>query len=441
MASRAFWAAGCFIVTFFFCVVLNPNLSPLPTVSLEQSIGSRLQMLMSKSEVNERQQPWNVKPIKVDNLTNSRSQVYEMYGDIRIHGNSSTIFIEPSIPQHPINFNWTTKPYARLHDDIAMEKVRQFTIIHPVQEKVIPQCNRNFTSPAIIFSSRGYAGNNFHDYTDLLIPLYSTSQQFNKNVIFLVADKSSWWISKYRLVLQNLSNETIIDINNEKDVLCFPRMIVGLKANKELNIDSSESPHISTTDFTKFLRSTYSLDKEFANNDCKKTRPRLLIISRKQSRHLTNEDKIANMSQRLGFEVVVREIGWEVSKMSKFVNSFDVMIGVHGAGITNMVFLPENAVVIQIVPFGVDIVANSYFEEPAKDMKLRYLEYKVSLNESSLFGRYPPDSEVYKNPDGLYDKGKGWPVFRPIYMDNQDVNVDLNRFRNTLLKAVELVCS
>ncbi|KAL7114682.1 hypothetical protein ACP275_04G137300 [Erythranthe tilingii] len=243
---------------------------------------------------------------------------------------------------------------------------------------------------------------------------------------------SSWWISKYRLILGNLSKETIIDINNKKDVLCFPRMIVGLKANKELNIDSSESPHISTTDFTKFLRSTYSLDKEFVTNDCKKTRPRLLIISRKESRHLTNEDKIANMSQRMGFEVVVRDIGWEVSKMSKFVNSFDVMIGVHGAGITNMVFLPENAVVIQIVPFGVDIVAKSYFQEPAKDMKLRYLEYKV---------RYPPDSEIYKNPDGLYDKGKGWPVFRPIYMDNQDVNVDLNRFRNTLLKALELVCS
>ncbi|KAL8056688.1 hypothetical protein ABFX02_04G135500 [Erythranthe guttata] len=433
---------GWVVIVLFVCVVVKPYIGPLPFLSLEQSITSGLQMFMGTKEGGEPQQSWSsIEPIKVDNLTNSRSQVYEMYGDIiRIHGNSSTIFV-PSIQQHTTNSNWTTKPYARLDDNRAMKKVREFTIIHQTPGN-LPHCTRNFTSPAIIFSTGGYAGNNYHDFADVLIPLYSTSQQFHKNVIFLVADIHSYWTYEYKLILDNLSEHDIIDIDKENEVLCFPRLIVGLKANKELSIDRSlQFPHISTTNFTNFIRNTYSSERKSVSNECKKTKtrgPRLLIISRNKTRHLTNEDKVANMARSMGFKVVVREIGWEIPKVAKFVNSFDVMIGVHGAGLTNMVFLPEKAVLIQIVPFALDSAARFYYEEPTKGMNLRYLEYKVSLNESSLFGKYPIDSDIYRNPDAM--RNKGWLGFKSIYMDNQDVNVDLDRFRITLLKALELVC-
>ncbi|KAL7114684.1 hypothetical protein ACP275_04G137500 [Erythranthe tilingii] len=429
---------GCVVVVLFLCVVVKPYIGPLPFLSLEQSITSGLEMFMSTKGGDEPQQSWSS---IVHNLTNSRSQVYDMYGDIiRIHGNSSTIFI-PSIHQHITNSNWTTKPYARLFDKTAMKRVRKFTIIHQTLEN-LPHCTRNFTSPAIIFSTGGYAGNNYHDFADVLMPLYSTSQQFSKNVIFLVADFHSYWTYEYKLILDNLSEHHIIDIDKENEVLCFPRLIVGLKANKELSVDRSlQFPPISTANFTNFLRNTYSSERVSVGNECKKTNtrgPRLLIISRNETRHLTNGDKVANMARSMGFEVVVREIGWEKPKVAKFVNSFDVMIGVHGAGLTNMVFLPEKAVLIQIVPFALDSVAKSYYDEPTKDMNLRYLEYKVSLNESSLYGKYPIDSEIYRNPGSMHDKG--WLVFKSIYMDNQDVNVDLDRFRITLLKALELVC-
>jgi hypothetical protein len=36
---------------------------------------------------------------------------------------------------------------------------------------------------------------------------------------------------------------------------------------------------------------------------------------------------------------------------ARLVNSADVMMGVHGAGLTNMVFLPSRAVLVQVVPF------------------------------------------------------------------------------------------
>ncbi|KAK6127666.1 hypothetical protein DH2020_038582 [Rehmannia glutinosa] len=275
----------------------------------------------------------NIIPI-IHNFTNSKSQVYELNGDIRIQGNSSTIFIISSTltqQQHNIT-SWTTTPYARKNDNLAMKKAKKFKIIHQTPQTA-PACSRKFDIPTIVFSTGGYAGNHFHDFTDLLIPLYLTSHQFDKKVIFLVSDKRSWWTSKYRAILENLSKYKIIYIDDEThQVLCFSRMTVGLKAHKELGIDSSEPPHYSMTDFRRFLRRTYSLDREFVNITIH-NRPKLLIVSRRKTRHLTNEGEVADMARRLGFEVVVQEMGWQVSQVAKFVNGFDVMVGVHGRGL------------------------------------------------------------------------------------------------------------
>ncbi|KAK4395772.1 Beta-1,2-xylosyltransferase XYXT1 [Sesamum angolense] len=143
------------------------------------------------------------------------------------------------------------------------------------------------------------------------------------------------------------------------------------------------------------------------------------------------------MGKSLGFDVLVEDIPCNMTIVARFVNSFDVMVGVHGAGLTNMVFLPDNAVLIQIIPLGLESSARRYYDSPTKDMTLRYIGYKVSVNESSLFGKYPPDSEVYRDPSAV--RSRGYLRFRSTYMDNQDVNIDLGRFRETLLNALQLV--
>lgn len=238
-----------------------------------------------------------------------------------------------------------------------------------------------------------------------------------------------------------LSNYDVINIDNQDEVLCFPRMIVGLKSHKELGIDQSIPPNYSMTDFTKFLRQAYSLDRGVIE-DCKeesRRRPRLLIVSRKKTRHLTNEHDVAKLARSVGFDVSVREMGSEVLSAAKLVNSFDVMVAVHGAAITNMVFLPENAVVVQIVGCGLQSLSRNYFEIPSRGMNLRYLEYRVSMKESSLVKEYGVEDEVCTDPKSLHIAG--WHAFRSVYLDNQDVNIDLVRFRETLLEAKKLVCS
>ncbi|KAI3454878.1 hypothetical protein Pfo_011541 [Paulownia fortunei] len=396
---------GCFIIAVTLSTVFKPYLAPLPICKL---------IILTLATFS------LMKPI-ICNFSNSRSDVYEINGDVRIHGMSSTIFIASS--QEEKLSSWTIKPYARKGDTLAMGG--------------IPHCNQTFSTPAIIFSTGGYAGNHFHAFTDVLVPLFLTSQQFNRTTVFLVTDNYSGWTSKYKVILEKLSKYDIYDIDKENQVLCFSRMIIGLKAHKEFTIDPSEFTHYSMRNFTKMLRSAYSLERESVNDcqTCRIRQPRMLIICRKRGRYLVNKHAIADMARSLGFDVVLKQMVWNVSLVAQLVNSFDVMVGVHGAGLTNMVFLPENAIIIQIIPFGLDFLAKTCFQIPAENMNLRYLEYKTNLNESSLSAKYSLDTKIYTDPAAI--NKKGFDGFRSVYLDNQDINLDLGRFRKTLLRALE----
>ncbi|EPS67971.1 hypothetical protein M569_06804, partial [Genlisea aurea] len=349
-------------------------------------------------------------------------------GNIRVHGNSSTILLPSSVAS-----TRSLKPYARRFDLYVLNYVKTWRITtqpaHP-----LPACGRSYAYPAVLFSSGGYGGNQFHDFTDLLIPLFLTSRQFNGSVIFLLTNKRYPWPSKYDEILHNLSKYEIINVDAEQEVLCFPRIIAGLRSHKEMGIDPQQFPHYSMRDFRHFLRTTYSLERSSISDSPRSIRPRLLIISRKGSRVLKNEEQVAELARTTGFDVVMTEIDSnKTSRVARFINSFDVILGIHGAGLTNMVYLPDGALVVEIVPFGVEGLAKPCFQIPSKDMNLRHIEYIVSLNESSLEGKYPADSEVYRHPGEILKRG--FSDFRTFYLDNQDVTLDLGRFRRILSRA------
>ncbi|KAI3910478.1 hypothetical protein MKX01_034872 [Papaver californicum] len=401
-----------------------------------------------KKIVNRMKQETKLTP--VCDVLDPRFDICETDGHIRIHGKSSSVLYSSSSAEgisSTGNESWRIKPYARKTDNSAMKVVNEF-LVKPLLENGInqPNCTSYHTVPAVIFSVGGYAGNHYHAYTDVLVPLFLTSHQFNQQVQFLVTDFNPYWISKYKPIINHLSKYPIVDIDKENDVHCYPRVIVGLKFHKDLTIDPMKSPkhHYSMTNFTQFLRNSYSLKRsspiKIRGNIHSKKLPRLLIVSRKRTRKFTNEDEIAKMATSMGYEVIVEEPGVtkDATRFAQMVNSCDVMMGVHGAGLTNLVLLPPNAVFIQIIPWGgLEWVCRITFEEPAKDMKLNYLEYKISEMESSLIQQYPLDHDVFKDP--LSIKKQGWHALRSVYLDNQDVNIDVERFRPTLLKAFELL--
>ncbi|KAG0514408.1 hypothetical protein BDA96_10G188800 [Sorghum bicolor] len=370
-------------------------------------------------------------------FSNFRANVCEMRGDVRVHPNATQImFMEPAHSQR--DELWKIKPYPRKGDEFCLSHITELTV---KSSKVAPECTKYHDVPAVIFSLTGYTGNLFHDFTDVMVPLFTTASEFNGEVQFLITDMALWWTIKYHTVLQKLSKYPVIDFGKDDQVHCFKHVIVGLHAYMEFTIDSSKAPHnYSMVDFNRFMRGAYSLGRDTVTvlGEYPKVKPRLLIIKRHRTRMFLNLDEIVAMAEELGFEVVIDEanVSSEISKFARLVNTVDVMMGVHGAGLTNCVFLPQNATLIQIVPWGgLEWVSRTDFGNPAELMGLHYKQYSIGVDESSLTEQYPRDHEIFKNPIAFHKNG--FDFIRQTFMDKQNVKLDCKRFRPILLEALD----
>ena len=384
-----------------------------------------------------------VKPLC--DFSDPRSDICEMEGDIRIHGNSSSIlFMNPSNGTTSQRVeSWLIKPHARKGDSTALRLVGEMTVKSLSNYDEASPCAVNHTVLAIVFSTGGYMGNIFHDFTDVLIPLFITSRHYQGEVQFFISETHSWWLSKYRPYLKELSHYEVIDFNKEKRVHCYPHAIIGLRSHKEMSIDTLRAPNgYSMVDFARLMRKAYSLERDSAiklgTSQTKK--PRLLIIARKWTRSFKNVAEIVLMAEGLGYETVVAEadVSSNLAQFSRIVNSCDVLMGVHGAGLTNLVFLPTNATVIQVVPLGgLEKIAWADFGGPALDMKLRYLQYRITEEESTLIEMYPRDHPVFKDPSSI--QRQGWLALRGIYLDKQSVRLDVEKFKGYLERALQFL--
>ncbi|KAG6480987.1 alpha-1,3-arabinosyltransferase XAT3-like [Zingiber officinale] len=378
------------------------------------------------------------RPICVE--TSRRSDVCEASGDVRVHGSSQTVFVDRDLTSQ----EWKIKPYARKHDKGALANVKEWTI-KAVPDKA-PQCTDNHSVPAVVFSVGGYTGNLFHDFTDVLVPLFLTTRHFRGEVQFVVTDAKAWWLIKFSQVLRQLSNYEIIDADADGDaVRCFPRVVAGLTFHKELGIDPAKSPNgYAMADFKEMLREAYGLERAAAEPAGDKwdvrRKPRLLIISRKGSRVFLNERGMSDMAMSLGFDVRVADpdVTTDIGKFARLVNSADVLIGVHGSGLTNVVFLPRGAVFIQVVPMGnLGWLARDTFENPSPEMELKYSAYRIQADESTLSDQYPKDHPVFTDPQSIHKKG--WGELSRIYLNNQNLKPHLGRLRLALLEALKLL--
>ncbi|RWW33317.1 hypothetical protein GW17_00001978 [Ensete ventricosum] len=283
--------------------------------------------------------------------------------------------------------SWTIKPYAR-------------------------------NVPALVFAIGGWTGNFFHDFADVLVPLFETSYHFEGEVQFLIANIKPLWIKKYHKYFEKLSRYEIIDYDN----------------------DDRDPYGYTMADFAKFTRSAYSLKRDHPVRPGEQAgkKPRILIVTRKATRKFMNVKEIVRMTKKLGFNAVVTEADANITRFSQVVNSCDVMMGVHGSGLTNIVFLPTHSVVIQVVPWGnLDWIAGNYFRDPSRQMKLHYLEYSINEEESTLSELYPRDHAVFKDPMSLHHQG--WDTFSRIFLVEQNVKLDVSKFRPVLEHALQLL--
>ncbi|XP_066305892.1 alpha-1,3-arabinosyltransferase XAT3-like [Miscanthus floridulus] len=435
--------AGCILVPMSLATMFRHSAVPLQTLSLLFSVGPATSVMWGEERLGSHRYGRNKGPVLCD-FSSSRSDVCELKGDVRILPNATIVVRHPWARRQ----SWKMKPHGRKNDRHALARVTEVTVASSHHTAgAAPRCTAIHTAPAVVFSVGGYAGNMFHDLTDVLVPLFITTRRFGGDVHLLVSNAQPWWLDKFRPLLVGFSRHAVVDMGRgSRGVLCYPHVILGLEFHKEMSVDAARTAgEYSMADFTLLARRSYGLTRDTAirlsdGNRSSAVRPRLLLISRKSTRAFTNAGAIAQAAAALGFEVVVGEPARhaDLPSFARVVNSCDVLVGVHGAGLANLVFLPAGAVVVQVVPLGgLDAMAAEDFGAPARDAGLRYVHYGISVEESTLARQYPRDHRVLRDPAAV--RREGWMALRAAYLVGQNVTIDVHRFSGALRRAMELL--
>ncbi|XP_021861876.2 xylan glycosyltransferase MUCI21 [Spinacia oleracea] len=376
-----------------------------------------------------------------------RTDICFMKGDIRTNSSSSSIILYTQtntkaapLSDIPTKFeeyeleHETIKPYTRKWETSVMNTIDQIHLISKYKPISHHKCDVSHDVPAIFFSTGGYTGNVYHEFNDGIIPLYITSQQFNKEVIFVILEYHSWWYTKYQQVLAQLSNYRPIIFNSNSKTHCFQEAVVGLKIHDELTIDSSLSK-ANIIGFRNLLSRAFEAPKGLLVVNHYNKRPRMVLLSRRGSRGITNERALVKLAQKIGFDVLILKPNrkTELATIYKAISNSDVMFGVHGAAMTHFLFLNPNCTLVQVIPLGTEWPSETYYGQPAKNMGLKYIGYKIHPRESSLYYKYDKDDPILRDPNSV--NKKGWEFTKKVYLDDQNVRLDLRRVQKLLLRV------
>ncbi|CAN6887763.1 hypothetical protein Bca4012_074648 [Brassica carinata] len=427
------------------CFVFAPHLFYFPYPSALFLIDSSIKEIEYQVSQNITEPP---KPSKNEESISCdragyRSDICFMKGDIRTHSPSSSIFLYTSSDDHVSQE--IIKPYTRKWETSIMDTIGELKLVKLSGDK--HSCQVTHEVPAVLFSTGGYTGNLYHEFNDGLIPLFITSKRYNRKVVFVIAEYHKWWEMKYGDVISQLSDYPLIDFNKDKRTHCFKEAIVGLKIHGDLTVDPSQMQGDATTTITEFknlLDQAYrprinvldaAEERRFKGKAAKRRnakKPKLALFSRTGSRAITNEDQMVKLAQRIGFQVEVLrpDKTTELAKIYRVLNSSTVMVGVHGAAMTHFLFMKPGGVFIQIIPLGTDWAAETYYGEPAKKLGLDYIGYKILPRESSLYEQYDKNDPILRDPRSITQKG--WQFTKRIYLTNQQVRLDLRRFKKIL---------
>ena len=165
----------------------------------------------------------------------------------------------------------------------------------------------------------------------------------------------------------------------------------------------------------------------------------ILIISRKETRIIVNEEELIRSLVEKGHQVDLIDLSSEksISDVIKKVNCGKVLIGVHGAGLVLTAFMPRSSALIEIFPFGVPSHKYSVYRTLSSIVGVNYFNWS-NHDRSKSIGHpdYPPQvggilhlpkneqSKIVESDtinDHLCCSDSNW-----LYKINQDTVVDID---------------
>jgi hypothetical protein len=239
------------------------------------------------------------------------------------------------------------------------------------------------TSLSLYGNVENTAGNYFHWMVDgisrlLLAKQYHAIDDFDH---FLVP-KLKYDFQRQSLIALGIPNSKIVEIDVLECVRCDSLVVVTAPRGT----GSSVPPGWLIDGFRKAL-----LPGETAVKKGKR-----IYISRRDAggRKFTNEDEIVTCLEALGFEAVQMSEYDFNEKIALFADA-EVVVGLNGAGLTNVMFCASSVVVIELLP---DSLVNYIFASMCCYLKLDYTPLIFSNSTSGTdANKYHGNFELEKN--------------------------------------------
>ncbi|GLJ17980.1 hypothetical protein SUGI_0316450 [Cryptomeria japonica] len=141
----------------------------------------------------------------------------------------------------------------------------------------------------------------------------------------------------------NIHDELSVKLELMKDGKC-------IKDFREL-VRKAYAPIFSSMPQTQSITKEQSFPLRHSRLVSQLGKPKLVNISREKSRKMMNQKEIVKLAKKFGFEVEILtpKRSTQMVEMFRALNSCDVMVGVHGATMTHLLFMRPGFVFIQIV--------------------------------------------------------------------------------------------
>jgi capsular polysaccharide biosynthesis protein len=235
--------------------------------------------------------------------------------------------------------------------------------------------------------SMGY----FHWMCDFLPRLLLVENELKNSILLLPDNHSSSFVEDTLKVFQI---ENILKFPMTKYIKCKNAIVPGYVANSGDN-----NPEI-------MLKLRDKLFNFYCNKNDKKNYHENIYISRSKAkgRFIINEEEVEKTLSNYGFKTIHFE-DYTFSEQIAIAYNAENLIGLHGANLTNIMFMREDTNVMELRRYDDDF--NNYYFSLASSFNLNYYYQKCKFNYDSNLKNYNlivDISELVKNIELLIAK-------------------------------------
>lgn len=260
-----------------------------------------------------------------------------------------------------------------------------------------------FIKKGLLFS-RFKPDNIMHVIHDDLIPIYLTLEE-------ICLGDMVYCTSNFQLIMHDdypkgpyfklyevfsSVNPVILAKLPEKTVLCFDELHMGLILDSifyQYGFNKPQGPlesiKLTANDlyrFVNFIKNKLEIE-DYVNNINKSN---VLLVSRKKTRHILNENDLIKMLRVYSDieEVIVLDLMENNTEVFfKEIQRTSTLIGMHGAEMIFGIFLKPNSTIIELFPYGIDSNAVSFIKPLAKieGIYFKYIEWTNPYKDLTVF--------------------------------------------------------